>query len=114
MSAQLPPVPAHRCHWYAKVGEGEPVQLPLLTVSVWSSWAVPPIDGAAVFLGAEPVAWTTSVGREVAVPEPSLLVAVTTTRSRFPTSVVWIVYWRLLAPLIGLQPPPCESQRSHW
>ena len=67
-----------------------------------------------MFFGAEPVAWTTPVARDVALPEPSLFVAVTATRSRLPTSAVCTVYCLLLAPLMLPQLPPCESQRSHW
>ncbi len=54
-----------------------PVQPPLLTVSALPSFCVPEMVGAAVFFGACPVACTVLVGREVAVPEPELLVAVT-------------------------------------
>src|SRR5437588_2788735 len=113
MSAQPPPVPVQRCHWYVYVIGCVPVQLPLLTVSVLSSLGVPAIVGGAVFFGACPVACTTSVGRDVASPEPELFVAVTWTRSRWPTSVVVTVYCRELAPLICWQLPASLSQRSH-
>jgi hypothetical protein len=65
-----------------------------------------------VFFGAAPVACTVFVGREVAVPEPVLLVAVTTTRIRLFTSVLVSVYCLLVAPLIAAQEPPELSQRS--
>ncbi len=89
-----------------------PVQVPLSTVSVLFSLAVPVIVGAAVFFGACPVAATIPVGREVAVPEPELFVAVTMTRSLWPTSAVVSVYCLLVAPAIGAQVPPAVSQRS--
>jgi len=46
------------------------------------------IVGGEVLTGAVPVALTTSVGREVAVPDPELFVAVTATFSRWPTSAL--------------------------
>ena len=80
-----------RCHWYAKCGAGVALHDPALTVSVLSSCGLPEIEGAAVFFGADPVAATVLVGREVAWPEPEPFVAVTWTRSREPTSPVWAV-----------------------
>jgi hypothetical protein len=82
-------------------------------VNVWSSCADPDTTGAAVFFGAEPVACTTSVAREVAFPAPSLFDARTATRTRCPTSVVIKVYWRLFAPAIAVHEPASVSQLSH-
>jgi len=44
--------------------------------------------GGEVFFGAVPVGCTTPVGRDSATPLPLLFVAVTCTRSRWPTSPV--------------------------
>jgi hypothetical protein len=90
-----------------------PLQLPGLTVSTVLSFGAPAIVGALVFFGAWPLAWTTSVGREVAVPDPELFVAVTMTRSRWPTSAAARVYRLLVAPPIGAQLPPAVSHRCH-
>jgi hypothetical protein len=114
MAEQPPPVPMHRSHWYEKAGAGLPLHEPGLTVSVLPSCGVPEMVGGAVFFGAEPVAWTTSVGRDVALPDPLALVAVTCTRRRWPTSAVCTVYWLLFAPAIESQLPAWASHRSHW
>ena len=68
------------------VGVGEPDQVPGATVKVLPSLNVPEIAGGEVSTGALPVDLTTSVGREVAVPDPEVFVAVTPTVSRWPTS----------------------------
>ena len=65
-----------------------PVQPPAPALSVWPSRAVPEIVGGAVFTGDDEVAWTTAVGVELAVAEPTELVAVTTTRTVAPTSAL--------------------------
>jgi hypothetical protein len=114
IAAHPPPVPTQRSHWYEKLGAGEPLQLPGLTVSVAPSWGVPEIVGGAEFFGAAPVALTVPVGRETATPFPELFDAVTWTFSVEPTSAVCTVYWLLVAPEIALQFPACASQRSHW
>jgi len=55
-----------------------PVQPPLSTVSgAFLHQPLPEMAGAEVFFGACPVAATMLVAREVAMPEPVLLVAVT-------------------------------------
>ncbi len=91
MSPQPPPVPTQRCQWYANCGAGVPLHDPGLTVSVLSSCGLPEIDGDAVFFGADPVATTALVGRDVATPEPLPFVAVTCTRRRELTSAVCTV-----------------------
>ncbi|MEZ5100774.1 MAG: hypothetical protein R3C15_13445 [Thermoleophilia bacterium] len=40
--------------------------------------------------------------------------AVTATRSVFPTSAAWAVYVCWVAPAISAQAPPFASQRFHW
>ena len=87
---------------------------PGLTVRVLPSCGLPESVGAAVFFGAEPVAFTTSVGRETAMPEPLLFVAVTCTRRRLSTSPDDTVYVWLVAPVMGVQLPAWALQRSHW
>src|SRR3954451_12536335 len=51
MSAQLPPVPSQRLHWYLKVIGVVPVQVPSVVVRVCPSVGVPEIVGGAVFVG---------------------------------------------------------------
>ena len=63
---------------------GEPLQLPFAAVSVWPSTAVPEIVGSAVLAGG--IAVTTALWAEVAEADPSLLVAVTTSRIVEPMS----------------------------
>lgn len=73
------PSEEHCCHCRANdVGVG--VQLPLDTVSVWPTAAVPLTVGRTVLVG--PFAELTgSVGADVAELRPSVLTPVTTTRS---------------------------------
>src|SRR3954447_10091862 len=51
MSAQLPPVPSQRLHWYLKVIVPVPLHVPSLVVRVCPSVGVPVIVGGAVFVG---------------------------------------------------------------
>src|SRR4051794_14024444 len=51
MSAQLPPVPSQRLHWYLKVIGAVPVHVPSVVVRVCPSVGVPEIVGGAVFVG---------------------------------------------------------------
>ena len=88
-------------------------QLPLLTLSVWPSWAVPESVGAAVLTGGLP-ATTTPVALETAWPEPAELVAVTWTRSVCPTSLEPSVSVWAVAPCTSEQSPPELEQRRHW
>jgi len=83
-------------------------------VRVLPCWVVPEMVGGEELFGAAPVGWTIPVGREIATPEPLAFVAVTCTRRRWPTSVVTMVYWSLVAPAIAAQLPAWSSQRFHW
>ena len=65
-----------------------PVQPPAPALSVWPARAVPEIVGGAVLTGADEVARTAVVGVELAVAEPTELVAVTVTRRVAPTSAL--------------------------
>jgi hypothetical protein len=56
----------------------------------------------------------TAVGTEVAVPVPSLFLAVTRTRNVFPASTFRSVYVLDVAPPTFEQLPPSSSQRRHW
>jgi len=114
MSTHAFPPASQRRHWYVYVIGSVPVQRPRPALSVLPSLDVPDSEGAEVFAGAVPVALTTPVGADVAVVDPDPFDAVTATRSRRPMSPVVTVYCRLLAPPIGLQFAPAESQRSHW
>ena len=55
---------------------------------------------------------TTAEGADVATPEPYLFVAMTVTRSVFPTSAVDSTYVRLRAPEIVEHAAPAASQRA--
>src|SRR5581483_7168104 len=56
---------------------------------------------------------TAPVTDEFAVDAPSLLRAVTTTRSRLPTSAATTVYCCLVAPEMSTQAAPLALQRCH-
>ena len=84
-SVQFAPALSQRCHFWAKVIGGVPVQVPTCPVSVWPAFAVPVIDGALVLVGGRET--TVAVCADVAVALPKLPVAVTTTWIFFPTSV---------------------------
>src|SRR5690348_12299961 len=84
MFTQLVPSLLHRCHCRVK-DEGVGDQLPFETVSVPPMTALPVTVGRTEFVG--PFAESTgSVAPEVADAWPSAFVAVTTTRSAWPTS----------------------------
>src|SRR5919197_552947 len=57
---------------------------------------------------------TTSVGAETAVASPLAFVAVTETRSLWPTSAARTPYVRPVAPFTSTQPVPPVLQRFHW
>jgi predicted NBD/HSP70 family sugar kinase len=57
---------------------------------------------------------TTPVAAEVATVEPFLFEATTVTRLVAPTSGEASVSVCAVAPATAWQPPPRESQRSHW
>src|SRR5690348_5899562 len=98
---QLLPVPSQRCHEKSNGMGCDAGESPRFAVSVAPCCALPESDGSRVATGACPLAATTSVGFDVAEPLPAELVAVTSTRSRCPTSVEETVYRKLFAPPIG-------------
>lgn len=55
----------------------------------------------------------TAVAAEVAVPDPSALVAITVTLILCPTSLSVSIYVDPVAPEIGMQEDPEASHRSH-
>jgi hypothetical protein len=89
MLRQPAPVASQRCHWYVNEVGVAPLHEPLLAVSVLPSSEEPLIDGRAVATGA-----FVAAGRMMAVAAdsrefvPAEFVAVTVTRSRWPTSSV--------------------------
>lgn len=85
MSVQLAPSELQRCHWYAYVTGVEPVQVPLVAVSVWPSLATPVTAGRTVFVSASGA--TIPEAADEADAEATELVAATWTRTAFPTSV---------------------------
>jgi hypothetical protein len=52
INEQFAPPVSQRCHAYANVGAGEPVQLPVDVLNVIPCCAVPDTTGATVFTGA--------------------------------------------------------------
>ncbi len=85
------------------------VQVPWLAVSVEPTVALPLIPGAAVLIGGPP---TTAVAAELAEFDPAELVAVTTTASVVPMSLVVTEYVELVSELL-VQFAPAESQVCH-
>src|SRR3954451_8477517 len=57
---------------------------------------------------------TPAVGSDVARAEPATFVAVTTTRTVWPTSAAVATYVRAVAPGMSAQPWPAPSHRRHW
>ncbi len=112
--AQLFPALSQRCHEKSKLIGCAPVQSPRSAVSVEFCCVAPERLGSRVATGACPLADTVPVGLDVADPLPFAFVAVTTTRSVWPTSAEPTVYRKLFAPAIDPQLPPAVSQRSHW
>ena len=78
------PVLVQRYQIYVYVGSGKPDQVPVPTVKLLPTFAVPVIVGAAVRDGASV---TRSVVAENETVEPTEFVAVTRTRRYFPASV---------------------------
>jgi hypothetical protein len=76
------------------------------------SCAVPAKVGAAVLAGA--AGSTASVAALSAAVAPAALVAVTTTRTVWPTSAGESAYVEPVAPVTSTQPAPSASQRRHW
>src|SRR5690349_15478454 len=111
MSAQFAPPVSQRRHWYAYEIGAVPVHTPGSADNVCPACAVPLIAGNDVLLGATGAGATTSVGSELALLEPALFVAVTTTRIVEPTSADTAVYVFDVAPLMLPQLLPFASQR---
>src|SRR5947208_2744884 len=113
MGAHPAPAELQRSHSLLNA-VGEPVQVPVLAVSVWPSCAVPEIAGRLTFDGARNAAVTTAVWGEVAgAEEPAVFEATTDTRSVLPTSAEPTVYVGAVAPSTALQLPPSGPQRFH-
>ncbi len=112
MFVQVPEV-EQRCHWYVYVSGVVPFQLPLSTVTVCPTCAVPCGSGCLVTLGGVSAATTTAVRLEAMLADPALFLAVTVARRRKPTSAVTGTYDDFVAPLMFVQVPEVE-QRCHW
>ena len=113
MSLQLLPDESQRRHWYAYEIGCVPDHVPGSADSTCPACAVPLIVGSAVLLGATGAGATTAVGSELALLEPALFVAVTTTRIVKPTSAASAVYVFDVAPLMLPQLLPLVSHRCH-
>ena len=85
MAAHAPPVASQRDQAYVNAIGAAPAQVPSFATSVWPSVVVPEMVGGTLFWGAAPLTTTalTAEGESV-VPPPS--VAVSTTRTVWPTS----------------------------
>ena len=75
---------------------------------------MPLIVGAAVFAGAAPAAWTTSLADEIAELEPPAFDAVTLTRSLLPWSPGVRMRLCAFSPGMSTQASPPELHRCHW
>ena len=106
-----PPFLSQRSQAYSYL-DGLFVHVPFVPVSVEFSCGVPEIAGRTVLAGLPP-ATTTAVAADVAVVDPSLLVAVTRNRTVCPSSAAVNWYCVPSAPLIVSQLPPLAAQRSH-
>jgi hypothetical protein len=113
MSLQLLPRVSQRLHWYANPIGWTPFHEPGDAVSFSPSRDVPEIVGRAEFSGACAAA-TTDVRPEIAAAAPAEFVAVTDTRSVWPTSAEATTYVWLVAFRIGEQFAAALSQRVHW
>src|SRR5438874_6488612 len=104
MLTQAVPSAAQRCHCRENV-EGVGDHVPFVTDSVPPTTAEPESAGRTEFDGPffEP---TTSVAADVADALPSELIAVTTTRTVWPTSPATSVYVLLVAAVMSPQPVP--------
>jgi hypothetical protein len=91
-----------------------PVQLPVERLNLDPCCAVPERIGAALFAGAVPLLAMTGLGPESTVDEPPVFVAVTRTRSVWPTSAEVTVLLFAVAPGILAHPPSPARHRSHW
>src|SRR4051812_42014409 len=96
MALQPAPLGSHRCHWYASVSGGVPVQVPGAAVSVEPPWAEPEMVGAVWFAGG--AAAMAAVAFDVAVALPPGLLAVIWTARSCRTRVESIKYVDDVAP----------------
>ena len=85
IGAHAPPVASQRDQAYVNVIGAAPAQVPSVPTRVWPSVVVPEMVGGAVFWGAAPLT-TTAVGAEGESVVPPASVAVSTTRTVWPTS----------------------------
>ena len=88
VAAVAPVMAAHvvavqRCHCRVRFGDGAPVQVPVVEVSVEPTFAVPVITGSSETSGAAVIA---AVAADAALVLPARFAAVTTARSRRPAS----------------------------
>src|SRR4051794_5636821 len=103
-----------RCHRRASVGAGTPLQVPSVAVSFEPTLGVPEMAGRVVLLGGSGVGSAgaiTGVCAEIAVAEPTVLRAVTTTCTFRPTSAVSSRYVEAVAPAIRAH--EVAEQRCH-
>jgi hypothetical protein len=105
------PEELQRCHCRPNVMVGVPVQVPVVEVSSWPSFAVPETAGKPELTGG--VAAIAAVVLLVAGVEPPLFVAVTTTRILDATSAEVRVYVVAVAPAMSMQLDPALSHRCH-
>src|SRR4051812_50220025 len=84
MSAQLPPAPSQRCHWWVKAIAGVPVQAPSCAVRTDASVVVPETDGGVVSAGGS--AATTALWGDALGAGPAMFVAPTTPRIVLPAA----------------------------
>jgi len=115
---QLPPLALQVRHWYVNEIGWVPDHVPGSAVWVAPTIGDPEIVGGWTFRGlADP--WTTAVGLDTALSEPSAFVAVTRTRIRTPTSALRSRYVvpEPAGPAMGAQfepsaAPPSVGHRS--
>jgi hypothetical protein len=90
MAEHAVPPELHRNHWYEKLGDGEPDQLPVVAVSVLFCCAVPEIVGSTLLTGALPAEAIAPVDADCEItPEGAeVLAAETSERIVLPTSAV--------------------------
>ncbi len=86
MAVYVDPPSLERCHWIVSVAAAG-FQTPVLAINAEPRIAAPVSDGAVMFAGA-PEAIDPTAADGVAALEPYAFVAVTSTRTLFPTSAV--------------------------
>jgi len=113
--AQLSPAALQRSHWYL-YGPEEPFQVPLVALSLWLSLVAPAVLGSEMFRGAVSEAIVPNAGKmsDLALVEPWLFLAVTVTRTVWPTLPELRVRVLFDAPAMILHADPALEQRFHW